>query len=183
MTHIIATNSCHRQQLIRVANINILQPMVANSKNDFAIRLNQACSDASPTIPEGRGRRAELRRRVAAVGLDVSGESVRKWLSGESIPSMDNIRYIAIALAKEADWLLTGRDSTYAPQAAPNVQEERAPYRLPADISAQGMAVGRYYDRLPALQKAEMEAAIVQISLELPVEYRTQMAEILNLFQ
>lgn len=82
--------------------------MVANTKDDFAKRLNTACGNANPPIPEGRGRTAELCRRVKTVGLSVSGESVRKWLAGESIPSMDNIRYIARALAVDTEWLLTG---------------------------------------------------------------------------
>lgn len=106
----IATNSCHRQQLIRASGKVRLQPMVANSKEDFADRLNQACLNADPSIPDGHGRRAELRRRVMAAGLPkVSGEAVRKWLSGESIPSMDNIRFIALALRVNSEWLLTGR--------------------------------------------------------------------------
>jgi len=109
MAHIITTNSCHRQQLIRAAYPDNMQPMVANSKDDFSKRLNDACDAASPTIAKGRGRIAELRRRVSEQGKDLSGESVRKWLSGETIPSMDNIRFIAGALNVITDWLLTGR--------------------------------------------------------------------------
>lgn len=113
MPRIIATNSCHSQQLIRASTAINLQPMVANTKEDFAARLNSACDKANPPIPEGRGRRAELVRRVKAVGLTVSGESARKWLSAESIPSMDNVRYIAQALCVDTDWLLTGRIAEY----------------------------------------------------------------------
>lgn len=124
----IATNSCHRQQLIRAGNKDKLQPMVANSKEDFANRLNTACSNAKPPIAEGHGRRAELRRRVMSAGLNkVSGEAVRKWLSGETIPSMDNIRFIALALNVNAEWLLTGRDS----------QDN---YQYPADNAAPAQA-------------------------------------------
>jgi transcriptional regulator with XRE-family HTH domain len=85
--------------------------MVANTKQDFATRLVEACANAEPPIMSGRGQRAELCRRVKQHGLTVSGESVRKWLAGESIPSMDNIRYIALALGVEAEWLLTGRSA------------------------------------------------------------------------
>lgn len=125
----IATNSCHRQQLIRASNKDKLQPMVANSKEDFANRLNTACSNTNSPIAEGHGRRAELRRRVMSAGLKkVSGEAVRKWLSGETIPSMDNIRFSAIALNVNAEWLLTGRDSqdnypTPADNPAPRISE------------------------------------------------------------
>lgn len=109
MPRIIATDSCDCQQLICGYEQDSLQPMVANSKQDFSARLEQACDGATPYIPKGRGRRAELQRRVKEAGLCVSGESVRKWLSAESIPSMDNVRYIAIALRVNTDWLLTGR--------------------------------------------------------------------------
>lgn len=137
MAHIIATDSCHSQQLIRVPIANNLQPMVANTKKDFAQRLNQACDNANPPIASGRGRRAELRRRVIGRGLTVSGESVRKWLSAESIPSMDNIRFIAITLAVNADWLLTGRTprkedvSTYATNNLPTEYKTNEPAPLP----------------------------------------------------
>lgn len=114
MAESIATDSCHCQQLIRADSNCNLQHMVANSsKDDFAARLNTACDNASPVITSGRGRRAELRRRVANYGLDVSGESVRKWLCGESIPSMDNVRYLAKALSVHAEWLLTGRGQAF----------------------------------------------------------------------
>jgi len=106
-----ATDSCHSQHLIRAIEKDSLQLMVASTKEDFAARLNKACDNAKPPIPEERGRRAELRRRVETAGLVVSGESVRKWLSGESIPSMDSLRFIAMALGVETDWLLTGRTS------------------------------------------------------------------------
>jgi len=108
MPRSIATDSCNCQQLKRVGDPANLQPMVANTKDDFAKRLNTACGNANPPIPQGRGRTAELCRRVKTVGLSVSGESVRKWLAGESIPSMDNIRYIARALEVDTEWLLTG---------------------------------------------------------------------------
>lgn len=105
----MATNSCHRQQLIRAAYIGNMQLMVANPKDDFAKRLNAACDAAVPLIASERGRIAELRRRVIEKGDTVSGEAVRKWLAGETIPSMNNIRFIAAALNVLADWLLTGR--------------------------------------------------------------------------
>lgn len=105
-----ATDSCTRQQLILASHSDKLQPMVANSKEDFSKRLNQACDEARPPIISGRGRREELRRRLEhQQGLKLSGESVRKWLSAESIPSMDNVRFLAALLGVNTDWLLTGR--------------------------------------------------------------------------
>jgi hypothetical protein len=106
----IATDSCARQQLKRATNLDKLQPMVANSKTDFSERLNKACDEADPPIVTGRGRREELRRRLEhQQGLKLSGESVRKWLSAESVPSMDNARRLAALLKINVDWLLTGR--------------------------------------------------------------------------
>lgn len=97
--------------------------MVANSKEDFSKRLNQASDEARPPIISGRGRRAELCRRLdQQQGLKLSGESVRKWLSAESIPSMDNARFVASLLGVTTDWLLTGR----------------LPMRPPADTQANG---------------------------------------------
>lgn len=114
MKPIIATDSCYRQQLIRASDNDNLQLMVANSKEDFAARINQACDNAYPPVVSGRGRRAALRKRVEEAGVKLSGESVRKWLSAESIPSMDNVRFIAIALKVDADWLLTGRENNHS---------------------------------------------------------------------
>lgn len=102
--------------------------MVANNtKDDFAKRLIEACVNADPPIPTERGQRAELCRRVKQHGLTVSGESVRKWLAGESIPSMDNVRYIAMALGVEAEWLLTGRSMQQADKKPSKVSEPDSP--------------------------------------------------------
>lgn len=118
MSSIIATDSCHRQQLKRATQRDILQPMVANSpKADFSKRLNDACDMATPPIVSGRGRRAELVRRLSVHGPKLSGESIRKWLSEESIPSMDNARKLATALNVNTDWLLTGRPPMRLPAA------------------------------------------------------------------
>lgn len=147
MAPIIATDSCYRQQLIRVANIDNLQPMVANTKADFALRLAEACDTANPPVIRGRGRRAELRARVQEQGLKLSGESVRKWLSGESIPAMNSIRYISKTLSVHADWLLTGRGEkkpgkTPTPPDA-KVEEQLTPPYFPEKASAISAAFSR----------------------------------------
>lgn len=75
--------------------------MVADSKSDFARRLNQALAAQSW---ESRGRRARLAKEIG-----VSGEAARKWLSGEAVPSVDNARKIAAVAGVDFDALMTGR--------------------------------------------------------------------------
>lgn len=148
--------------------------MVANTKDDFASRLNSACDNAPIPLPEGRGRRAELRRRLEKGGLIVSGESVRKWLSGESIPTMDNLRFIALALGCNTDWLLTGREFKQEAtlRVVATAEEERASY-LDPEISREAMEIALYYDRLPAAIRAELRATIVKTLIDFRLKYPT----------
>lgn len=78
------------------------QPMVVATHKEFALRLNEALDLQG--LRRGRGRRV----KIAKMG-GVSGEGARKWLSGESLPTMEH----AIVLASECgvcvEWLLTGR--------------------------------------------------------------------------
>lgn len=163
MTDIFATNSCHCQQLICVCDSSNVQPMVVNTKDDFASRLNMACDKAPIPIQEGRGRRAELRRRLISIGLEVSGESVRKWLSGESIPTMDNLRFIATALDCDTDWLLTGRRLMPLTVISQVTASERAPepYR-PHQLSEEARELAEYYDKLPNYIRANVRANVVK---------------------
>ena len=41
--------------------------------------------------------------------MGMSGESARKWLAGETLPTMDNARQFAAKAGVQVDWLLTGR--------------------------------------------------------------------------
>lgn len=173
MPDIFATESCYCQHLIRGDELFNVQPMVANTKYDFAARLAKACQDAEPPIPEARGRTAELRRRVEQSGLRVSVESVRKWLSGESIPSMDHLRFVAIALKCNADWLLTGREFKTISLVSTTLQaNEPTPsnYAPPA-ISEEALQLAGYYDKLPSVIRAELRASIVKSLIDLRVKY------------
>ena len=172
MRDIFATGSCCCQQLIRDDEAINLQPMVANTKEDFAARLNSACINANPPITAGRGLKAELRRRVAAVGLDVSVESVRKWLCAESIPSMDNLRFISIALGCNADWLLTGREFTAPTLVCTElkVQEPQAAFE-DAPLSEEALQLAGLYNNMPADIRAEFWASIVKSLIDLKVKY------------
>ncbi len=85
--------------------------MVALAKNDFAVRLSHALSAIN--YPPERGRRARLAKEMS-----VSGEAARKWLSGESVPGINNARKMATLLGINVDWLLTGRGDMHPEDAA-----------------------------------------------------------------
>lgn len=98
----MATDSCFCQQLIGADKPRNLQPMVADKKNAFAKRLNEA-PDAIE-FPSGRGRRAALAKKMG-----VSGEGARKWLAGDTIPGIENAIELALIAKEEVEYLLTGR--------------------------------------------------------------------------
>lgn len=97
---------------------HMMQPMVAaeDEKLEFARRLHTACDLAG--IVSGRGRRAELARM-----FNVSGETARKWLAGESIPDTKRIPQIAKRLGVRGEWLLTGQGPMRTAEAHSNVTE------------------------------------------------------------
>lgn len=68
----------------------------------FSDRLNEALLRAG--IPDDRSRRS----RMAAM-FQVSTESVRKWLEGDSIPDTKRLPEIAKTLGVFGEWLLTGQ--------------------------------------------------------------------------
>jgi SOS-response transcriptional repressor LexA len=85
--------------------------MVASSKQDFAERLTEACIDAG--MSSGRGMVTELHKRVRNAGMNISFEGVRKWVEGESIPSMNNARMLAAVVGRSVEYLLSGRGDKY----------------------------------------------------------------------
>lgn len=106
----IATESCAIKpvsHLILGCDIaDTLQPMVATQETDnagFVARLNEAL-DGIKDVPRARGRRVALAKMMG-----MSGESARKWLAGETLPTMDNARQFAAKAGVQVDWLLTGR--------------------------------------------------------------------------
>lgn len=109
MTPNNTTESCYCQQLKVAVGRHTMQHMVAASKQDFADRLRAACDEVN--IPAGRGRIAELHRRMRQAGLTISAEAIRKWLDAESIPSMNNARILATVVNQEVEYLLSGRGS------------------------------------------------------------------------
>lgn len=78
----------------------------------FGIRFQTAC-EAHPLCPPlHRGRLTWLRDQLGGAGLDVSVESVRKWLSGEGRPSQDKAEALANLLGVDATWLYMGTGSS-----------------------------------------------------------------------
>lgn len=70
--------------------------------------------DASRRAPQKEvGRQSWLRERLAKEkGIDVSPNSVHKWVNGSSRPREDNIRAIAEILEVDEIWLSLGRMPT-----------------------------------------------------------------------
>lgn len=106
MANRLPTDSCNRQQPLFAAVSRSMQLMVAIGKNEVAERIRKTCDFRR--IP-ARGRPAALAQILKRNGLLISGEAIRKWLTGESIPSMDSLRVLAVALDVDPDFLLTGR--------------------------------------------------------------------------
>lgn len=77
--------------------------MVVRPHSAFASRLSEACDGVS-IVPKERGR-----ARYIAKLMQVSSESARKWLAGESLPSMAHAVQLAFHLDVYVEWLLTGR--------------------------------------------------------------------------
>lgn len=73
----------------------------------FAKRLSGAM-DAHPRCPEGHGRNTWLKGALEEVGVNVSLETIRKWLSGEALPRRPKIAALAKALRIDETWLAMG---------------------------------------------------------------------------
>lgn len=72
----------------------------------FSKRLQKALHDAdhSPTSPTLLAREFNVHFN----GPSVTAHAARKWLQGESIPTQDKLRALAIWLEVPADWLRFG---------------------------------------------------------------------------
>lgn len=73
----------------------------------FAGRLRSAFSD-HPSAPNGYGQLTWLRRELSNLGVTVSVETVRKWLSGATTPRRDKIAALAEVLRVDTAWLAMG---------------------------------------------------------------------------
>ena len=114
----------------------------------FARRLADALSHAD--IPNDRAR-----IKIVARMFDVSRESARKWLCGETIPKTQRIIEIARTLDVNAEWLFSGRPPMVSAVTVPKtkeftIQEERTHY-----LMGKGHQIAKHWDNLaPEMQQA-----------------------------
>jgi len=153
--------------------------MVAENNNaDFVARLNETLDDM-PEVPRGRGRRAALARLTG-----LSGESARKWLSGETLPSMENVRQFSERARVQVEWLLTGRGQKhpYTPPPAHAVEFSAAsgPSRqsLSSDIDDLALlASPRTQDVLRQIAQAAREGYLTEPDIELLHQIAERLAQ------
>lgn len=80
--------------------------MVTQTEKDaFSQRLNNLLDDVGFPA-KGAGRQIELAKRY-----DVTQKGARKWLEGESIPTMIRLSKIAADFGCDIQWLLSGVQS------------------------------------------------------------------------
>lgn len=73
----------------------------------FAKRLSTAL-DNHPRCPDAHGRNTWLMRELAHQNINVSLESIRKWLAGEAIPRRAKMTALAKTLRVDETWLTMG---------------------------------------------------------------------------
>ena len=71
-------------------------------RQNFSKRLNELL-DERDYLPRGRAQRL-----VRELKLDITDRAVNKWLKGESMPDVGNMRIIANFFGVSFDWLATG---------------------------------------------------------------------------
>lgn len=100
--------------------------MVADPKDAFAQRLQQALNAMGWLHQRG------VNKRIAtALGLR-SGEAVRKWMVGLSMPSMEHASALAKMLNVSVQWLMTGQGEAKIVESATNaIGEHQDRYHLP----------------------------------------------------
>lgn len=103
---------------------------MASQFEAFATRLRDAL-DASG-FERGRGRTSKLAARY-----NVSRETARKWLGGQSLPEMERMIALATQTSVNFEWLATGRGLMR--DANLGVREESPPYPPNYDLRIMGL--------------------------------------------
>lgn len=87
----------------------------------FARRLNQAIEESDLLPPYNQGRYTwiseQLRRQF---GVEVTRETVRKWVSGETVPRNEKLRALAKLFNVDEGWLAFGVRSDVAARQGPD---------------------------------------------------------------
>ena len=80
--------------------------MLPNERQAFSKRLRDSLKRAGvrPGSPSGIAREFNLRYE----GTPVTPQAVRKWLAGQSLPSQDKMRSLALWLDTSPQWLRFG---------------------------------------------------------------------------
>jgi transcriptional regulator with XRE-family HTH domain len=113
---------------------------------DFAGRLRKALDRAG--FIQGRGRTSALADRYA-----VSRETVRKWLTGLTLPELSRIIELAKDFDVSLEWLATGRGSM-----PPGVGETGTVYRRLTDSD------GRLLDAFHKLTETKRQLLVKFLS-------------------
>jgi transcriptional regulator with XRE-family HTH domain len=79
---------------------------LANEKSAFAKRLRESLRKAH--VDAGSSTRVAREFNLRYAGDPVSSQAVRKWLAGDSLPSQDKLRTLAMWLDVPAPWLRFG---------------------------------------------------------------------------
>ena len=128
---------------------------------DFAHRLNIACEGNSlvPGLHYGRlgWFKSELETKY---GIEVTGETVRKWFIGETRPKPKAIAALAEMLKQDVSWLATGT-SSIVPQAQAKVRNALASGAT--NVVAGLIQMAGFHPAFPS--KDDARAAEKQISL------------------
>ncbi len=133
----------------------------------------------SPIPAPSSGFAARLRQRlehfgsVGALALAIgrSESAVRKWLRGQSEPSVTDLRTIGEVTQTRVEWLVAGEG---APEANPVLHDPTPPYRqgaAPLDVALLESVIGAIEarltetgTRLPALKHATLIAACYDLA-------------------
>jgi transcriptional regulator with XRE-family HTH domain len=87
---------------------NKTNPSRERAKSEFGERLSFALSQ-SPLGANGESPVNALTREMIRRGHDVTAMAVRKWLSGESIPSIERLADVALLANCSIDYLVHGK--------------------------------------------------------------------------
>jgi hypothetical protein len=98
--------------------------VLPNEKQGFSKRLRDSLKRAGVRHggPSGIAREFNLRYE----GTPITPQAVRKWLAGQSLPSQDKMRALALWLETSPQWLRFGEGEG----SAPRVRQDPAAYRV-----------------------------------------------------
>ncbi len=101
---------------------------LTDEKQSFSRRLKEVLRKAriNPDSPTRIAREFNLRYD----GDPVSTQAVRKWLSGEALPSQDKIRALGLWLDVSVHWLRFGELDKKEERQPPAARQEAGSYRL-----------------------------------------------------